>query len=135
MRKSVLCCILSLSCLAATAASVRLVWNANPPSEQVRGYWVYVAAGTNEITDVIKTNPSPAAYRFNVAPDAYLLVTNGASVQTNIAATVTNLTPGVYKFRVTSTNVWDESQFSAQVALPPGSPSAPAIGDITVVIP
>jgi len=135
MKKLLSVILLSGILTITQAAGIRLLWNPSPSSDQTLGYWVYVANGTNEISDSIKTNATAGAYRFTVPTNAFFYETNTGVIKTNITATVTNLPAGVYKFRVTATNVWDESQMSLQVATPPGAPSAPVIGDITVVIP
>ncbi len=46
---------------------------------------------------------------------------------TNLTITVTNLTPAVYRFYVTATNIWGESVPSNMVQTPPGRPSAVTI--------
>ena len=65
-------------------ATVTLAWDANDPSEQVTKYSVYQATVANgpwaKVAEVSETT-----------------------------ATVAGLTPGVYYFHVTATNIWQES--------------------------
>lgn len=80
--------------LVALAADITLQWDANDPVEEVAGYRVY------QSTNVAGT---------------YLPIgsTNGTSF------TVRGLTPGVYFFYVTASNLWGESLPSNTVKTPP----------------
>lgn len=97
-----------LFAMAVIAADFRLTWtDTNAPAVQVTGYNLYSAVGTNAVFTVLTsiTNSGPA----------------------NLTAVVTNLTPNLYKFYVTATNVWGESAPSMTVQTPPGLPSSQGV--------
>lgn len=80
------------------AADVILSWPANPASDQVKNYFVYQATGSGSFAKI---------------------ATNGVST----TYTVTNLTPGAYRFYITAANAWAvESTPSAQIGTPPAQP-------------
>jgi hypothetical protein len=82
------------------AADVQLSWVANPSTDQVQNYFVYQAIGSaGDFTKV-------------------------ATVGTNLAATVPNLTPGIYRFEIKAANAWGvESDPSTILTTPPAKPS------------
>lgn len=86
--------LLCLAAIAAFAADITLVWDPNDPEDQVTGYRLYQS-----------TNVA-GAYQ-------YIGSTNG----TNFV--VRNLTPGVYFFYCTASNLWTESLPSNTVKTPP----------------
>jgi len=110
MKKFLLAALASMA-LSLKAADVQLGWDPNPPSDQVTGYKFYLAPG---------------------ATNAFALYTT----TTNTTVTVTNLTPGVYRFQVTAINVWNkESPASNVIQTPPGQPTTPVLLFFRVVGP
>ncbi len=97
----VLALFIFLACpLIAQTGTVTLAWDANPATDQVTKYTVYRApAATGPWTKVQDV--------------------------TATTATVTGLSPGIYFFHVTASNVWGESGPSNVVSTPPpaGSPA------------
>ena len=90
----------------ARAANFQLTWtDTNSPAYQVTGYNLYMGVNTN----------------------AFALATSVTNSGTNLSAIVTNLSPNLYKFYVTATNVWGESAPSMTVQTPPGLPSAQGV--------
>ncbi len=101
--------LLACSLMAQTGTgTVTLAWDANPATDQVTKYTVYrapAAAGPwTKVQDVTATT-----------------------------ATVTGLSPGIYFFRVTASNVWAESGPSNVVSTPPPA-GAPANLKVTVTL-
>ncbi len=105
MKKSTL--LIALLCLTAFASleaqavtSVTLAWNANVSTDNITKYTVYQATGAASTTFV-----------------------KVADVTVGTTYVVANLTPGVYKFYVTASNVWGESVAGNTVTTPaPASP-------------
>lgn len=92
--KPTLSTLLCLAAIAAFAADITLVWDANDPADQITGYHLYQST--------------------NVAgPYGHIGSTNG----TNFI--VRGLTPGVYFFYCTASNLWTESLPSNTVKTPP----------------
>jgi hypothetical protein len=89
-------------CLATQASSVRLLWDPNPPAENVTGYKVYWSTTTGVFNDIPHT-------------------IGGATEHV-----IPNLAPGTtYFFVVTAYNGAGESDFSQEVsAALPGKPNA-----------
>lgn len=87
-----------LLCGVACARTVTLVWDANPPADQVTVYRVYelVPAGWTQIGET--TTP-----RFEVG----------------------ERTPGKYEFAITAVNFWGESLRSESATTPAAPPSIP----------
>src|SRR3546814_9518520 len=79
---------------AVKAADIELSWAANPAEDQVRHYFIYQATGTGTFVKV-------------------------ADAGTNLTHTVTNLTPGVYRFQIRAANIWQvESEVETTVSTP-----------------
>ena len=95
--KKLLTLFLTLA-LSARAADLLMGWTASPTVDQTLAYNFYMATGGGAFS----------LYR----------------TTTNTTLTVTNLTPGVYRFYVTATNMWGESIPSNTVQTPPGRPGA-----------
>ncbi len=94
--------------LMAQTGTVTLAWDANPATDQVTKYTVYHAPASTgpwtKVQDVTATT-----------------------------ATVTGLSPGIYFFHVTASNVWGESGPSNVVSTPPPA-GTPANLKITVTV-
>ncbi len=99
MKKLLLFFLMSVS---AMAANVNLAWTASP-SEDVIGYNVYMSVG-------------PSSENFTLVGSTSDLMT-----------TISDLTPGVYRFYVTSSTVWDESVPSNIVKTPAAGKPAPVV--------
>lgn len=112
MKKFIASIVAAALCLAAVitphagAANFQLTWtDTNTPAYQVTGYNLYMAVNTNAFQNAAS-------------------VTNTGGT---LAVTVTNLSPNLYKFYVTATNVWGESTPSMTVSTPPGLPSSAGV--------
>jgi len=94
--------------LFAQTGTVTLAWDANPAGDHVTKYTFYRAAAAagpwTKVQDVTATT-----------------------------ATIAGLTPGIYFFRVTASNVWAESGASNVVSTPPPA-GAPANLKVTITV-
>lgn len=82
---------------AVLAADITLVWDANDPVDQIIGYQVYQSTNVGGPYLQIGNTEGPKSTNF----------------------VVRNLTPGVYFFYVTASNIWTESLPSNTVKTPP----------------
>jgi hypothetical protein len=96
MKKLVLLFLIGLT---TRAADLTLGWTASPSADETLFYRLYMAIGGS------------GTFSFY-----------GST--TNLQLTVTNLTPGVYQFYATATNMWGESIPSNIVKTPAGKPGA-----------
>lgn len=94
--------------VSAQSWNLHLSWTPAPAAEQVTNYLVYRAVGTN----------------------AFVSVTNTATA----SVTFTNVTPALYRFRVTALNAWGEGPPSAEVSTPSGLPSPVSSPALTIII-
>jgi predicted phage tail protein len=93
---------------AAQAANITLAWDANLAAENIIKYTVYQAVGpTGSFVKVSDT--------------------------TSTTLLIPNLTPGLYRFQVTASNVWAESAPSNIVQTPVTPATAPK--NLRIVIP
>ena len=109
MKKILLAVALTLCAWLSHALDVRLGITANPAADEVSGYNIFHAHGTND----------------------FLLV----GFTTNTAYTVANVLPGTNRFRISAKNIWGDSDLSDPVTLTPaGLPTLPKKPTITVVV-
>jgi hypothetical protein len=107
MRKFI--AVIALLAFIVSTSALTVIWDANDPTEQIVNYRVYWAQGT--------------------APFQFLADTGSAT-----SYTITNATPGVYRFYVTARNFWTvESDPSNTVATPP-PPTSPKMKMLYVII-
>lgn len=89
------------------AAELQLDWDDNDPAEQVDFYTLYQSTDGMNFTALTPTY--------------------------SVSEATLDLEPGVYYFKVTATNVWNESGFSNVVETPPGA-SPPANLNLVAII-
>lgn len=112
MKNKLILLLATALCGGLSASDVVLTWNANPANQNVTGYKVYQA--------------SAAAGPW----------TSVSTVATN-KATLLNIQPAVYFFRVTANNSWGESIPSNVVStpIPAGAPGNVVVTIIVTVVP
>lgn len=101
--------LVALLALTVSSFGLTILWSPNDPAEQIVNYRVYWAQGTQPFQFLADTGESTTY-------------------------TITNATPGVYRFYVTARNFWTiESDPSQTVATPP-PPTSPKMKMLYVII-
>lgn len=84
--------VVLLFAFSTNAADITLKWDASPVEDKVLGYCFYQSTGTNAFQKIAFT--------------------------TNTTITLTNYIPAQYRWKVTATNMWGESDFSEEIVTP-----------------
>jgi predicted phage tail protein len=101
--------VIALFALITSAFGLTIRWGANDPAEQIVNYRVYWSQGTGP-------------FQF--------LADNG----TNTSYTITNATPGVYRFYVTASNFWSVESDPSSIASTPPPATPPQMKMLYVII-